>query len=314
MNEQFVRKLLTKIPSNIKVSVYLMELLELGREAVYRRIRGKIPFTVAEVLKISIALNVSIDDIINNDDTGQDRVDYNINLIKSIEYDQIFHSSLGQLYSQFLSKENTTITFAINRFHAIFFVNYSEIFKFFYYQWLCQNGEIHLTKNFSETVLPPELLQLQQQVRLGIQQLNLINMIIDCNVFANLVKEINYFEQRKLITNQEKQLLKTEIINFIDSYEQLTKRGLFGSKPLLIYLSTYLPIYTNLGLVQSGTECQSFFRLNTIPHQITKNQQVCDLQKTGLDFLKRQAVCITQSNEILQEDFFAQQRQLIESL
>ena len=53
----------------------------MGKEAVYRRLRGEVSFTREEVALISRRLGISIDQIIGNH--LSDRVTFDLNLFKS---------------------------------------------------------------------------------------------------------------------------------------------------------------------------------------------------------------------------------------
>ncbi|MDR0866484.1 MAG: helix-turn-helix domain-containing protein [Candidatus Symbiothrix sp.] len=308
-----VTHLLNHIPQNIKASYYLMDLLGLGRESIYRRIRGDIAFTAEEILKIADALNISIDAVIGGNHKVQN-ISPNLDLIESDEPARIFQASLAQLYDQLLSQEPKEIILAINSFHPVYFVGFDVLFKFSYYQWLYQNSEVPITQTFSEIYIPPKLDKLKEQIRTKMQQLDKSSIILDQNVFLNLIKDIKYYNQKKLITDKEKCLIKEEISGLIDFYEQMAKTGLYGMNNLSLFLSVYVSIISNMCLVQLNDTSQSVFRLHTLPHTIISNPQICEWQKIGFDFLKRQSICITQSNEIMQSEFFDLQRRNISQL
>ncbi|MCC8143876.1 MAG: hypothetical protein LIO97_08295 [Tannerellaceae bacterium] len=58
-----------RVPDRPKLVNMLMEILFLEREAVYRRLRGKVPFTFAEVVTITRKFYLSLDEIIQMGDS-----------------------------------------------------------------------------------------------------------------------------------------------------------------------------------------------------------------------------------------------------
>jgi hypothetical protein len=314
LNKILVTNILKRLPRNVKTTSYLMDLLGLGRESVYRRIRGEVPFTVDELVKIATALDLSIDEIIGT----SDRWDYNVFFdLPPVEFDdsaKVFQIMLYQLYNRLLITETTEVVMAINCFHPVFLVHFDTLFKFSYYQWLYQNYEIPLHPTFSKIVMTPELNALKELIRNSLHQLPQTILILDSNVFLNMIKEIHYYYQRKLITEEELAVLKKEVSELIDCYEKMAKTGVSGAHSLSIYLSVYQPIVTNTGLMNGENGYQSVFRLFSISHLIVNSPQICALQKVWLNFLKRQSICITQSNEIMQADFFNTQHKYIDMI
>jgi len=68
LNKKITETILKHIPRHIKPVPYLMSFLDLGRLSTYRRLKGEIPFTVDEILKLSKEFGFSIDKIISEND------------------------------------------------------------------------------------------------------------------------------------------------------------------------------------------------------------------------------------------------------
>jgi hypothetical protein len=97
--------LLESIPDNVKKVSYVRNLLGIGREAAYRRLRGEIPFTAGELLTIAVNLNESIDDVLNirhkeTNEIAEKPITLSLSL--SLERDGCLH--LGKLL-----RENTNV-------------------------------------------------------------------------------------------------------------------------------------------------------------------------------------------------------------
>lgn len=70
-----------RIPRGINLANYLTDALCMGKEAVYRRLRGEVAFTFDEIAMISCKLGISIDQIIGNHQSN--RVTFDLNLLHS---------------------------------------------------------------------------------------------------------------------------------------------------------------------------------------------------------------------------------------
>ena len=62
---QLIEAIKKAMPNEQPVASYLINLLPLGREAVYRRVRGEISFSLTEIALIANDLNISIDNILS---------------------------------------------------------------------------------------------------------------------------------------------------------------------------------------------------------------------------------------------------------
>ena len=63
LNTGLIEALKEKLPPKTNLANLLMDTLYIGREAIYRRLRGEVPFTLEEAALISRKLGVSLDKI-----------------------------------------------------------------------------------------------------------------------------------------------------------------------------------------------------------------------------------------------------------
>lgn len=61
LNTGLVNAVKEKLPSKENLANTLMDILYIGKEAIYRRLRGEVPFTLAEAAVISRKLGISLD-------------------------------------------------------------------------------------------------------------------------------------------------------------------------------------------------------------------------------------------------------------
>ena len=63
LNTGLISAMKEKLPQGTNLANLLMDILYIGKEAVYRRLRGEVPFTLAEAAVISQKIGISLDRI-----------------------------------------------------------------------------------------------------------------------------------------------------------------------------------------------------------------------------------------------------------
>jgi len=310
INKNLAAKILNCIPKDKKPAVYLVNALNISRESAYRRIRGDIPFTMEELVTLAVNLEFSIDHILDEEKQSHAFLD-----LLEIEKDTknfflLMLKKCDELLEKTKDAKNLEALMALNSFLPPFYTNFPAIFKFSYYKWLYQDSEIFRYPSYSDMVLPEEILVYQRKIKENLnQKMNLV-LILDAKVFLNLIQEIQYFYQRKLLTDKELLLLKEDVLRLVDRYEEFSQTGTFGLSKIQLYLSS-LYINSNTLCYSCDDLVESLFWMFTINPVIIQNSEFASVQMKWLNSLKRQSALITQSNEITQAEFFSKQKDYI---
>ena len=315
LNEIIVSTVLKNIPKNLKPVSFLMDLFDLSRESVYRRIRGEIPFTIEEIVKLSINLGFSVDEIIEGN--KRDRVFFDLQADTSVQPQDAFLLMCKNHHAQLLNiinAENKNVLVALNNLPAVYSASFNNLFRFFYYEWLQHNHDGLTKLYYSDVIISPELASMQEKIIQDSKKSDNSTIILSPNLFLNLIRNIQYYHKRKLITDEELQLLKEDIANLIDSTEKVAKTGaLETTNRVDIYLST-LSINSNIAYIKYGNNIEAHLLIHPVNPIIIHNPEVCAMQKNWLYCLKKHSRLITQSNEILQTFFFDKQREYLEKI
>ena len=308
-------KILSNIPPRVKPIDYLMEALNISRESVYRRIRGDISFTLEEIAKLSVDLGFSVDELIIKD--MHSRVFFDLHIsdtqdpseIFMIIFQQYFQSTHDISYAK--DVESIMILNHIPPGYVIFF---NHLFKFTYYRWMHQNRESSLKYCYSDVVLPEKLIYLQQKAMENMKKIRNNTFIFDPNVFLYLIREIQYYCKRRLISDDEFSLLRDELLALIDMVESIAQTGFYGSEAKFnLYLSA-LNIESSSQYIKCDDQIKSQFFVNSLEPVTITNPNLCAIHKKWLDSIRKYATLITQSNEILQVRYFSKQRSYIEEI
>jgi hypothetical protein len=311
LNEIIVNTILRSIPKNIKPVIYLMDLLKLSRESVYRRIRREIPFSMEEITRLSLTLGFSIDEIVEGSKKERKFFDLQIPSDFSEAYLELFKEYENYLQNLLVAK-NGQVLMALNHIPPLFSTFFDNLSRFFYYKWMTENMDDMSNYSFSNLQIPDDLFYLQERIAINCQKINNVVIVFSPHVFLSAIKEIQYFYRRKLLTKEELQFLKTDILDLIDLGERIAKSGCFSTGAHMdFYLST-LNIHSNSIYVQYDNVRETHLWIYSSNPMIIRNSEICDMQKKWIYSLKKHSTLITESNEILQIEFFNKQRMYVQ--
>jgi len=309
-SEKIIAAILSHIPKNVKPVSFLIDSLNISRESAYRRIRGEIPFTFEEIVKLALMLGISIDDTISFDDIERASFDFIAKDNAQSNFNRMLEK-ISMISDEIVKTEDTESIFALNRFPPVFLAISDALFKFGYYKASQRRNEKSVRETFSEIVLPENFIELQNNIRNNLPYIDPVIIIFDPNVFLSLIMDIEYYYRQKLISNEDLNLLKEEVSNLIRLFENMAQTGVsrYNSK-IFIYLSS-LFINANTGYIRRDSIEQSFFWFYETNPMAVLNQKLCETQKKWLLSLKRQSMLISQSNEIRQVIFFEKQQEYL---
>ncbi|MDR1880659.1 MAG: hypothetical protein LBQ78_06965 [Tannerellaceae bacterium] len=315
LNKLLVTETLNHIPSNIKLVDYYVGTLGVSKESAYRRIRGENSFTFDEVCKLSSDLGFSIDKMVEQN--SNERVFFNLLANKSTDPPKLFFLMLEQYHKNMLlmqKAESVESIVALNRVPVLYTIFSDSLFKFMYYKWLHQNHEVPLKFYYSDVAVPQDILSMKGKLQAGGVENKSNQLIVDPDVFSNLIKDIRYYCDRQLINDAELSMIKKDVSRLIDRMEELVLTGFSSPRVKAdVYISS-INISTTSTYMEYGRNVLSYFYEYFVHLIVLHNTEVCAMHKKWLNSQKRYATLITQSNEALQAEYFNRQREYLDML
>ncbi|GAB6011886.1 helix-turn-helix domain-containing protein [Viscerimonas tarda] len=315
LNEKIVSKILNSIPSNIKPINYLMDMLDMGRESAYRRMRGEISFNIEEIAKLSVELGFSIDELLK--ESKGNHVLFDLPIDRHDDTSKAFMVMLQQYRDQLIHRieaKDAEALMTLNLIPATFTSFFDNLFKYSYYRWVHQTNESSLSYRLSDVVLPTEITDLQKEIRENIRKTNKSVYILDPNMFVNTIRGIQYYYRRKLINEEELRLLKKDLLALVDLLEKLMQTGVLEPKAKFFFYLSSVSIEANSTYSRYDNHCLSHFQIYLTNPIVVHNSELCVIHRNWLESLKKYSTLITRSQEILQIRFLNQQRIYIENL
>jgi hypothetical protein len=194
-------------------------------------------------------------------------------------------------------------------------VEYDCLFKLFYYRWQRHFRNITGRRAFSLLSLPEEVCSLQEDIKTRIRQFRSVDFIIEKDLFLSLVREIQYFYNRKLITDAEVEMMKKELLHLLEKLETRMQGGEEEAGFEYNFYLSLLNVENNMICGASGERnIASLYWLYSGKILTTRDKQIGYMHKKWMEAQKKYSVLLTGSNEMLQVDFIDKQRDLIENI
>ncbi|MCD7900584.1 MAG: hypothetical protein LUH22_12140 [Bacteroides sp.] len=302
-----------KVPQKTKLANQLADILLIEKEAVYRRLRGEVPFTFTEIVKISRVFNISLDTIIGINSSRSHPFQLKFTrYFNPIEVDYAMHEEFTDIVGQTKNDVHSEAGFTAGVLPLHFTLNYEQIQRFYTLRWLYQFGDSGTKLTFSKIFFPERLRGLFQRYLIEVEHFRYTYFIFDKCFLINLVNDINYFHSIRLISKDEIILLKDEIRKFLDDFERMAIHGKFknGNK-IDVYISS-LNFENTYSYMQTNQYRITMIKAFTYHELSSLDEVVFDKTKKWLQALKRTSVLISGSNEMSRILFFEEQRKILE--
>ncbi|MDR2627858.1 MAG: hypothetical protein LBC40_07480 [Dysgonamonadaceae bacterium] len=285
-----------------------MDLLEISRESAYRRLRGDVPFSIEEISKLALELDFSIDELIRE---SKDRLVFFGPRTPAKDFSHAFQIMLQKTYyyiQRMTQAQEAESLVVINHIPPVFTVYFEHLFRFLYYRWLHQNRKSSLNYCFADVIIPQEITELQKKIKFAARSLS-NTYIFDPNIILNLISVVQYYYRRKLLSEKELDLLVEDILSQISLFEKIAQTGYSDYKTARcdIFLSS-ISIEGNSNYIRFDQSMSSYYFTDMVNSIIISDEQICTMHKEWIESLKKYSTLITQSGEILQSEYFEQQR------
>lgn len=309
LNEQIVSVIKSSMPLDANMIQELMDLLPIGREAVYRRLRGEVPFTFEEVAKVSLKMGFSLDAIIGV--KNHERAVFDLNMLDVDDLNEDYCRRVNE-YVEFFRKirnqKNVRARFAFSTLPYAFYLPFPNLSKFRLYRWFYQVNKSQFSIPFSEMKMSEEALEAQRAFITESRSIQRAAFILDREIFNAVIKDINYFFKLNLITFDEIELLKKDLYDLVAELEALAISGTYKTGTRVALYLANVDLEASHSHVESETIGYSHLRVLAINSLNSYNPKISEIQKQWIDSLKRCSTLITQSGEVDRFAFFRKQR------
>lgn len=317
LSDELINIIRARTPGKEKAGHFLTDILPIGKEAAYRRLRGEIAFTLEEAATICKKLNISLDLLMG---IRQENIyAFHLNITSGDPIQNYYESLLNINRSMSYITDGSDV--CLYRAHRTlpqeFLYNYkflSRVYTYIlYYQLSPDSITPQPVKSFAELHIPEELVQAQQQATSNIQGYN-SSLILDKRIFIDYIEIVNYFHMLGLITRADIDKIKGELMLVIDDMERCAVTGLsLEGKKMDIYLS-HISFDCSYSFMESPGFSVSSLGVFCVNYLAGQNAKVNGIQKDWIKSLMRFSSGISVSDELKRREFFRTQRDYVETM
>jgi len=312
LHANLIEAIKSRVPQGENVANLLSDMLYIGKEASYRRIRGEVGFTLDEAAIISKNLDISLDNIIGRDNRRskpfQLKLTRHFNLLEE-DYVQMeecvafLKSSRNNSYREYGG--------SINTLPLSFILRYSSITRFFTLRWLYQWEGIDKIKSLDDIKSTPRLEDIRKRFLEEESYIDYTYLIWDKLMIFYLVNDIKCFSEISFISKEDILVLKEELLQLMDELENIATNGYWetGCK-IDFYLST-VNFENSYSYFETGDSNMSYIQAFTLNGLASFDNDMFDRLKKWIVSLKRLSILISESGEIQRYQFFKEQRDII---
>jgi len=311
----FFESLYAKYPNRALLAKALMDLLFIEREAVYRRLRKDVTFSIHEIAKISSAWDISLDNIINPHSGKVTFQMQPVNYIDPTEKELKFLQDIIQSIKYLKDFPDTEFMDICNKLPRQLLAGFGYLNQFYLFKWMYQYGVPKNTIPFAQIIVSEEKSRLTAEYYCAIKNVPHSNFIFDRMLFRYLVSEIQYFNSIQLISNEEKGLIKKDLYNLLDYLSEVADNGCYPEtkNKVNLYISE-LNVDTNYSYTFTKLANICFIHVFDKFEIYTYEPETVNNFKTWMQLKKRTSIQISEVDEKSRIEFFIKQRQTVDSL
>lgn len=315
-NNALISAIQEQIPKKREQQCFLKDIIPLGKETIYRRLRGEIPFTFSEACIIARKLGISLDSLANVEMQTNPKFELEISVATPSDYIAAKLEQFAESYSSVLIEPNLVVQSIFSCIPYPMFFPFKNLFNFKMFKFLYQLDNKNIPEYFSEFSLHPDL----EKKRLHMVELNRgtpkDTIIVDRKMFVSLMEEIKFFHSINVVSDEDKKILRTEMLELLDYFEHQASFGIRrdSGTQSLVYLSNIHIDHCYTYVKADNYECaymDGIYALDTIS---TTDPRICKIHLDWIESLKRFSTLISVSGEIERRAFFSEQKRLTEEI
>lgn len=311
----FIALLNSKFPNRAKLVDFLLDILYISKEALYRRLRGDVPFTFQEICVISNKLGISLDNVVSFSNLRSRPFHLKLtNYTNPQEIDYAMVEEFIAVLKDIKDEPGTEYGTATKMIPDVLHLNFKYLTKFYLFKWQNLFENEGYTKKFQDVIATDQILSLLREMKKLYASIKRTYIIFDNKIIQNLIEDIKYFADINLITPEEQLLLKKDLFQFMDYLENLTFKGVNedGNK-ISIFISN-INFDCGFSYINSQKYKISLLRSFTLYDVSSVDEFTLEEIKKWTLSIIRTSTMISESGERERKFFFNTQRQIIESL
>jgi len=313
--DSFLKVITNKYGKKSQLVDKLLDILPISKEAIYRRLRGEVSFTIQEIATISEKLGISLDSLVGP--ISQKSRPFSLKLTnyprpEEIDYQMVeeFISLLKEMQDDPTTEEGVAAKMIPDPLH----LQFPEITRFYLFKWLVQYENKEIPPKFCNVRGTDRMLKLMRELWEQHQAIKTTYYVLDKMMIQSFVNDVKYFADIKLINAQDIEVLKKDLYRFIDSLEKMAISGKNDmGNDVYLYISN-INFESGFSYINSQQYQLSLIRSFTLYDIASLDEKTNESAKMWMHSLVKTSSLISRSGAMQRIEFFSTQRSIIDSL
>lgn len=315
--QNLLNQLRKRIPQNTRLVKKMVDILPLEKDAVYRRLRQEVPFTFEEIVVIAKAFNLSLDSLLGvdartafpfrylTDDKGN-----------NVNFDYLLFEEYIQAIKEVTADSDGKISYITNLLPQAFFTGFDFIYRFYYFKWRYYSVPANQTESFHEINLPDQLIQIAKEIFIHSKNVKNNSFILDYKIFQDFVNDVIYFNNIRLLRNEDMVHIKDELFQLLDYMEAIATKGFVDnpSNEVFIYISD-TSIETSYSFFDSHSSLRLVLIWSFIFNSILSfDEKTVDMMRRQIQSRIRTSTLLSVTGVKYRKLYFDAQRRIVDQL
>lgn len=293
---------------------FIMDVLSVGKEAAYRRLRGEVPLSLRESVLLANELGISLNEVAN---CGPGRIhNYQIYHMDFETPDEADYGVL-QAYLDNLRRGSSDpfsqLAVTTNVFPQQLYLHYPAIARFSVFKWIHQSGKSPL-KAYHEVRVADRLQQVLRDFRQAYLSQKTTFFLFDHQLCHSLVHGLKYFSSVGLLREEDRESIRSEACNLLDYMERIATGGQYeNGNPVYMYVSD-LHFNKSFYNIRAGEYRLSMIKACVLNYLYSTDRNCYDKMDGWLHSRRRLSTLISRSAEPRRIAFFNGLRRQLDEL
>lgn len=314
LHESLIEELRNKIPDNSELVNKLSDILDIGKEAIYRRIRGDVHLSLEEASIISEKMGISLDNINGVSDRKRPFTFRIADFSNPQEIDYKLINETVEFLESIQDSPNTETGVAAKLIPDAIHLHYPHITRFYLFKWIYQYDNHNTIKKYEKVRGTDKTLEILGNMTNRLQHIKKSYYIFDKRIIENLVDDIKYFNSIELINQNDIDSLKEDLHACLNDIESRAAKGINHAGNKTEYYLSNLNFEAGFSYIKSDNNRLSTIRSFTLYDISSTDTATFEKSLKWMQSLKRASTLISESGERARINFFNRQREIVATL
>ena len=313
--QEFVSALQKKILHRATLVNTITELLDIDKDAVYRRLRGKVEFSFTEMAVIARSLGISLDNIAGIENEQSKPAKVNISRqVNPTEADYEMFDGRVNLLKSIKDEPDTKIMESGNMFPHYLYQDYEYITRFYLFMWN-RASSYGPALPYHEIIIPERLRLLQTETCEYARHIKSTVYVWDHWIFQHFVTNVKYAAKIGIVKEKDVSLIKNDLTKFLENIENMTIKGKHKETGNEVSLFIF---DANCDMNYSCLKCKNIemvlFRAFVLNAVVSFENDVFKETTAWISSLQKMSTLISVSGERARAMYLDAQRKIVDTL